>query len=147
MCHLELRPAETFMCACLRPREAACFRVWKCANNCQLIVAGIQRFKWNPFAARFHVINTCKSTYTQTLIGVFFVHGNGNTHYACVSYTMMKSVLLRRTPSLNDFIKLKGECTDFKSGCSTSVGLSLNSNQALEFAHRFSERIAGFFAK
>ena len=39
-----LRPVETFMRACMRPMEAACFRVPKCANNHQLIVAGVQRF-------------------------------------------------------------------------------------------------------
>ena len=38
----------------------------------------------------------------------------------------MKSVLLRWTPSLNDRSKLKGECTDVKSGCVTSEGPSLN---------------------
>ena len=42
--HVSLRPAETFMCACRRPTEAACFRVQKCANNHQLIVAGVKRF-------------------------------------------------------------------------------------------------------
>ena len=39
-----LIPTETFMHACLWPMEAACFREQKCANNCQLIVATIQRF-------------------------------------------------------------------------------------------------------
>ena len=39
-----LRPAEMFMRACRRPTEVACFRVRKCANNHQLIVAGVQRF-------------------------------------------------------------------------------------------------------
>ena len=42
--HASLRPAETFMRACRRPTEAACFRVQKCANNHQLIVAGFERF-------------------------------------------------------------------------------------------------------
>ena len=37
-----------------------------------------------------------------------------------LQYTMMKSVLLHWTPSLNDSSKLKGQCTDDKSGCSTS---------------------------
>ena len=42
--------------------------------------------------------------------------------HACVSYTRMNSVLLLWTPSLNDRSKSKGECTDVKSGCGTSVG-------------------------
>ena len=42
--HASLRPAETFMRVCLRPMEAACFCVRKCANNRQMIDAGIQRF-------------------------------------------------------------------------------------------------------
>ena len=42
----------------------------------------------------------------------------------------MKSVLLRWTPSLNDRSKLKGECTDVKSGCITSVGPSLSPPQS-----------------
>ena len=42
--HASHRPAETFMRACRRPTEAARFRVQKCANNHQLIVAGIERF-------------------------------------------------------------------------------------------------------
>ena len=37
----------------------------------------------------------------------------------------MKSILLRWAPSLNDRSKLKGQCTDVKSGCVTSVGPSL----------------------
>ena len=42
--HASLRPAETFMRACFRPSEAACFREQKCANNHQLIVGGVERF-------------------------------------------------------------------------------------------------------
>ena len=78
-----LRPVETFMRACTRPREAACLRFRKCANNCQLIVAGILRFLQHASAAHFHVIHTrktqCALIYTQTLIGEFFGHGNRNT--------------------------------------------------------------------
>ena len=36
------RPVETFMRACLRPTEDACFREQKCTNIRQLIDAGIQ---------------------------------------------------------------------------------------------------------
>ena len=84
-----LRPAETFMHACRRPTEAACLRVQKYANNRQLIVAGAQRFLRHVCAAHFCVIHTRKTPcalriYTQTLIGVFFVHGNAHTH-ACLT--------------------------------------------------------------
>ena len=65
------RPAETFMCACTRPTEAECCR--------------IQRFLRYAYTASFRVIQTRKAlcalrAYTQTVIGVFFVHGNGETH-------------------------------------------------------------------
>ena len=40
--------------------------------------------------------------------------------------SMIKSVLLRWTPSLNDRSKLNGQYTDVKSACGTSVGHSLN---------------------
>ena len=78
------RPAETFMRACRRPTEAACLRVRKCANNCQLFVAGAQRFLRHACTAHFRVIHTRKTLfalriYTQTLSGVFFVHGNAHT--------------------------------------------------------------------
>ena len=82
-----LRPAEAFMRVCMRPAEAACFHIRICANNRQLIVAGIQRFLRCAYryTARFHVIHTRKTlralhVYTQTVIGVFFVHINSNMH-------------------------------------------------------------------
>ena len=86
---LRARLVEMFMCACHRPTEAARFRVQKCANNHQLIVAGVERFLWHACAAHFRVIHTRKTPcalriYTQTLIGVFFVHGNAHTH-ACLT--------------------------------------------------------------
>ena len=70
-----LRPAETFMRAYTRPTEAVC-----CRN---------QRFLRYAYAARFRVIQTRKTlralhVYTQTVIGVFFVDGNGNMH-ACLT--------------------------------------------------------------
>ena len=40
--------------------------------------------------------------------------------------TMMKFVLLQQTLSLNDRSKLKGQYTDVKNGCVTSVGPCLN---------------------
>ena len=87
--HVSHRPAETFMRACRRPMEALRFRVQKCANNHQPIVAGIERFLLHACAAHFHVIHTRKTPcvlciYTQTVIGVFFVDGNGDMH-ACLT--------------------------------------------------------------
>ena len=54
--HTSLRPAEPFMHACLRPTEAACFRVQKCANNRPLIVDGIQRVLQYACAAPFRIV-------------------------------------------------------------------------------------------
>ena len=51
-----LRPAETFMRECLTPTEAVCFHVRKCANNRQLIDAGIQRFLQHACAACFRIV-------------------------------------------------------------------------------------------
>ena len=73
----------------LRPTEAACFRVQKCAKNRQLVVAGIQRCVQYTYSACFRVIHTRKTlhalrTYTQTVIGVCFIHGNGQT-CACLT--------------------------------------------------------------
>ena len=83
--YTSLIPVEAFMRACMRPTEAACFRIKKCANNHQLIVASIQRFLQYAYAARFRVIHTCETlharrVFTQKVIGIFFVHGNGNRH-------------------------------------------------------------------
>ena len=55
-----LIPMEMFMHACLRPTEAARFREQKCANNHQLIVAGVQRSLLHACAAYFRVIHTRK---------------------------------------------------------------------------------------
>ena len=60
----------------------------KGANNLQLIVAVIQWIVRHAYAARFRIIQTRKTlcalrTYTQTVISVFFVHGNGDMH-ACL---------------------------------------------------------------
>ena len=54
--HVSLRPEETFMHGCLRPKEAACFRVQKFSNNRQLIDAGNQRFIRHACAAHFRII-------------------------------------------------------------------------------------------
>ena len=68
---------ETFISACLRSKEAACFRVGKCANNRQLIVAIIQRIVLFAYAARFRLTQTRKMLCAlrickQTVIGIFF---------------------------------------------------------------------------
>ena len=65
-----------------------------------------------------HEKRRVRYVYTQPLIGVFFIHGNGNMH------AWMKSVLLQWTPSLKDHSKLKGKCTDVQSGCGTSIELA-----------------------
>ena len=76
--------------ACVsRPMEAARFHEQKCANNYQMIVAGVQRFLRHACAAHFRVLHIRKTPcglriYTQTLISVFFVHRNGNMH-ACLT--------------------------------------------------------------
>ena len=87
--HASHRPAETFMCACRISTEAAHFRVQKCANNYHLIVAGVERFLQHACSAHFRVVHTRKTPcvlriYTQTLIGLFFVHGNALMH-ACLT--------------------------------------------------------------
>ena len=60
----------------------------KCANNCQLIVASAQRFLRHACAAylknNINKQNAVCATYTQTLIGVFFIHGNAHRH-ACLT--------------------------------------------------------------
>ena len=86
--YASLGPAETFMRACLRPTEAACFRIQKYANNCQLIVVGLQRFVRHTYAARFHVIHTSKMLfalciYMQTLILAYFSYTETVIH-ACL---------------------------------------------------------------
>ena len=88
--HASLRLTEAFMHACISTTEAAGFRVQKCANNHQLIVAGFERFydthaqpvSVSPRHAKRRVRYVY--IYTQTLIVVFFVHGNGNMH-ACIT--------------------------------------------------------------
>ena len=83
--HASLRPAETFMRAYLRPTEAAFFRVRKCANNHQLIVASVERFLRHAYTAcsvSYRHAN-CRVHYVyirKHWLAFFFVHGNGNTH-------------------------------------------------------------------
>ena len=87
--YASLRHVEAFIRACMKLTKAACFRIRKGANNRQLIVAGIQRFLQCAYTARFRVTHTRKTLralclYTQTVIGVLFVHGNGNMN-ACLT--------------------------------------------------------------
>ena len=59
-------------------------------------------------------------------------------HNASMYYRRMQSVLLLLMPSLNDRSKLKGQCTDVKSGCGKSVGSSLNPHSLSKKKNRFS---------
>ena len=104
--------------------SADCCRCSKVFTTCMRSSLPCNTYTQNAVCAMY--------IFTQTLIGIFYVHGNGNMHIACVSYSRMKSVLLRWTPSLNDCSKLKGQYTDVKSGSSISVGPSLK-------PHRLSE--------
>ena len=65
--HASLRPAETFMRAYLRPTEAAFFRVRKCANNHQLIVASVERFLRHAYTA-------CSVSYRHANCRVHYVY-------------------------------------------------------------------------
>ena len=74
------------MHVCMRPTEAACFCVQKCANNHQLIVADVQSF-YDTHAQLTSVLYKHAKChvryiyiYMQTLIGIFYVHRNGNMH-------------------------------------------------------------------
>ena len=78
--YVSLRPTETFIHACLRPMEAARFRVRKCPNNLHLIIAQLTSILYKHAKRRVRYVYV----YSQTLIGVFFVHGNGNMH-ACLT--------------------------------------------------------------
>ena len=126
-----LIPTETFMHVCLTPSDAARFCVRKCANNHQLIVAGVQRFLRQAGTAHLRVMHTCKMPCALCIIVYICKHWLAYFSYTetvtcmCVLHRM-KSVLLGWTPSLNDRSKLKAECTDVQSGWGTSVGPSPN---------------------
>ena len=83
VCITYCRSAETFMHACLRPTEAACFCVQKCANNHQLIVAGVQRFLRHTCTAHFCIVYAkavCPMYIYANIDWHIFKHRNGNTH-------------------------------------------------------------------
>ena len=68
-----------------------------------------------------------RSRYASILI-TGRMHANSDTEacmHACLN-PMMKSFIVRRKASLNNHSKLKGQYTDVKSACGTSVGPSLN---------------------
>ena len=70
-----LRLEETFMCSCCRPTEAARFCERKCANNRQLIVAGIQ----SVFTTCMRSSLPCH-TYTQNNACATYIYANTDRH-------------------------------------------------------------------
>ena len=98
--YASLRPTETCIHGCIRPTEAACFCVRICANNHQLIVAGVQRFLRPACAARFRVIHTSKTlhalrVYMQTLIGAETVIRKRVLHDDEICFTSMDAIFKR----------------------------------------------------
>ena len=89
--HFSLK--DKFMCACMRPPEA----YQKMRKN---YIYRLQRL----------FRHACMLIWTR-------IHKRLRVQY----YRRMESVLLLLAPSLNDHSKLKGQCTDFKSGCVTSA--------------------------
>ena len=83
--HASLRPAETFIRACRRPTEAARFVCTKrrkqssadCCRGSKVFTIRI----CSTFLYHIDTQNAMCATYiyTQTLIGVFFVHRNAHT--------------------------------------------------------------------
>ena len=112
-----LRPADTFMCACLRPTETACFCVRKCPNNCCRHSKVCTICICSPVSVSHRHAKRC----------VCWVHirkqffWTWNLSHACVSFMRTKSVLLRWTPSLNDLSKLRGECIAVKRDSVTRI--------------------------
>ena len=97
-----LRPCGNIH-ACVSETHVSCtFPCSKRHKQCQLIVAGIQTCVRYAYATRFRLRQTHKTLLalrTQTvLFSILFVYRNGDMR-ACVSETMMKSILLRRAPS------------------------------------------------
>ena len=96
--------------------SAACCRRSKVLTICMssLLPYGIKRQ------------NTVCATYTGIYANTDWrIFRTQKRSHSCVAYTMVKSVLLRWMPSLNDCSKLKGQYTDVKSGSGISVGPSL----------------------
>ena len=94
-----LIPTERFMHACLRPMDAARFCEWKYANNHQLIVAGLAFKGFYDTHAQLTSVS-----YIHPKRRVRFVNTDWRIFctwkqlHSCMSYTRMKSVLLRWTP-------------------------------------------------
>ena len=85
--YASLGPAETFMRACLRPTEAACFRIQKCANNRQLMVVIIQRFVWHAYIHTTHCV--LSMSYIHAKHCVRYVYNIRKQWLAYFSYTEM----------------------------------------------------------
>ena len=85
--YASLRPVETFMHACLRPTEAACFRVQKCS------LLPYHTDKQSAVCAKcIYVYCILYSVYLDRDKRTFCTRKQKCT---CISYTMMKSVLIR----------------------------------------------------
>ena len=93
--------------------------LWMLATISWQLFAHFQNLPWSSVgsAAIAHILLRHKG-----MLILIWKHS-----HACVSYTMMKSVLLRRTSSFNNRSKLKGHCSDVKNGCSPSAGPSRKS--------------------
>ena len=109
--------SQTRIC-CVCVSELACMRVGI------IFEAG----KWSFRAFSYYAsVGLRHARINLSLSKKLCFHGSQTRiHNVCVSETRMISVLLRWAPSLNDRSKLKGQCTDVKSGCVTSVRPSLN---------------------
>ena len=134
--YASLRPAKAFICACLRPTEAACFRVRKCTNKRQLIVAGIystSRFWLTWTRKMLCALYTCK--YTNSDWRIFLLR---KVKCACVSYSYMRMRSISRTyivytPTVS--VKTKFSCyCPLKGGCQkifTSIFYNSNLSRPL----------------
>ena len=78
VCITYCRSAETFMHACLRPTEAACFCVQKCANNHQLIVADVQSF-YDTHAQLTSVLYK----HAKCHVRYIYIYANTDWHILC----------------------------------------------------------------
>ena len=83
--HVSLRPTETFMRACRGPTEAAWFRAQTIISWLLPALKGFYDMHAQLTSVSYiQAKRRVRYVYTQTQIGVFFVHGNGNTH-ACLT--------------------------------------------------------------
>ena len=102
------------MCVSVSVSELACMLVW------------INMHVWvSATHAQSQRCPRCRVAGSGTNIPPAFKTQKHAQSHACVAYTMVKSVLLRWTSSLNDRSKLMGQYIDVKSGFGISVGPSL----------------------